>query len=159
MGAGRLKEGTKVKVILLKDVKGTGKREQVVEVSDGYARNFLLPRKLAVQASANAINTIQNAKAAEEHRLAQQRQQTMELAREMKDKEVTVKVKSGANGRLFGSVTGEAIAEAMKAQLGLDVDKRKIELGEPIKQTGRFEVNVRFGPNVAARMFVVVETA
>ena len=157
--AERLKEGTKVKVILLQDVKGTGKREQVLEVSDGYARNFLLPRKLAVQASANAINTIQNAKAAEEHRQAQQRQQTLELAREMKDKEVKVQAKAGANGRLFGAVTGEAIAEAMKKQLGFDVDKRKIELGEPIKQAGRFEVTVRLGPNVTARMFVIVETA
>ena len=148
-----------MKVILLQDVKGTGKREQVLEVSDGYARNFLLPRKLAVQASANAINTIQNAKAAEEHRQAQQRQQTLELAREMKDKEVKVQAKAGANGRMFGAGTGEAIAEAMKKQLGFDVDKRKIELGEPIKQAGRFEVTVRLGPNVTARMFVIVETA
>lgn len=147
-----------MKVILLADVKGTGKREQVLEVSDGYARNFLLPRKLAVQASANAINTIQNAKAAEEHRQAQQRQATLELSKQMKDKEVRLTAKAGANGRLFGSITGEAIAEAMKQQLGFEVDKRKIEISEPIKQAGRFELTVRLGPNVTARMFAIVET-
>lgn len=146
-----------MKVILLKDVKGTGKRDQVLEVSDGYARNFLLPRKLAVEASANAINTIQNAKAAEEHRQAQQRQVMLELAKEMKDKEVRVTAKAGANGRLFGSVTGEAIAEAIKQQLGYDVDKRKIELSEQIKQAGRFEMTLRLGPNITARMFAIVE--
>ena len=146
-----------MKVILLKDVKGTGKREQVLEVSDGYARNFLLPRKLAVQASANAINTIQNAKSAEEHRQAQQRAATLELAQQMKDKEVRLKAKAGANGRLFGSITGEAIADAIKQQLGVEVDKRKIETGEPIKQAGRFELTVRLGPNITARMFAVVE--
>lgn len=146
-----------MKVILLKDVKGTGKREQVLEVSDGYARNFLLPRKLAVQASANAINTIQNAKSAEEHRQAQQRAATLELAQQMKDKEVRLKAKVGANGRLFGSITGEAIAEAIKQQLGVEVDKRKIETGEPIKQAGRFELTVRLGPNITARMFAIVE--
>ena len=142
-----------MKVILLKDVKGTGKRDQVLEVSDGYARNFLLPRKLAVEASANAINTIQNAKAAEEHRQAQQRQAMLELAKEMKDKEVRVAAKAGANGRLFGSVTGEAI----KQQLGYEVDKRKIELSEQIKQAGRFEMTLRLGPNITARMFAIVE--
>ena len=142
-----------MKVILLKDVKGTGKRDQVLEVSDGYARNFLLPRKLAVEASANAINTIQNAKAAEE----QQRQAMLELAKEMKDKEVRVTAKAGANGRLFGSVTGEAIAEAIKQQLGYEVDKRKIELSEQIKQAGRFEMTLRLGPNITARMFAIVE--
>lgn len=155
--AAEKKEVTKVKVILLKDVKGTGKREQVLEVSDGYARNFLLPRKLAVQASANAINTIQNAKSAEEHRQAQQRAATLELAQQMKDKEVRLKAKAGANGRLFGSITGEAIAEAIKQQLGVEVDKRKIETGEPIKQAGRFELTVRLGPNITARMFAIVE--
>ena len=146
-----------MKVILLKDVKGTGKRDQVLEVSDGYARNFLLPRKLAVEASANAINAIQNAKAAEEHRQAQQRQAMLELAKEMKDKEVRVTAKAGANGRLFGSVTGEAIAEAIKQQLGYEVDKRKIELSEQIKQAGRFEMTLRLGPNITARMFAIVE--
>lgn len=146
-----------MKVILLKDVKGTGKREEVLEVSDGYARNFLLPRKLAVQASPDAINAIRNAKLAEEHRQAEQMKLTLALAHNMKDREVKVQAKAGANGRLFGAVTAEAISEAMKAQLDLELDKRKIELSEPIRQTGRFEINVRFGPNVTAHMFVVVE--
>ena len=147
-----------MKVILLADVKGTGKREQVLEVYDGYARNYLLPRKLAVQASADAINTIKNAKAAEEHRQTQQRQATLELARQMKDKEVRLTAKAGANGRLFGSVTGEAIAEAIKQQLGFEIDKRKIEMSEPIKQAGRFELTLRLGPNITARVFAIVET-
>ena len=147
-----------MKVILLADVKGTGKREQVLEVSDGYARNYLLPRKLAVQASADAINTIKNAKATEEHRQTQQRQATLELARQMKDKEVRLTAKAGANGRLFGSVTGEAIAEAIKQQLGFEIDKRKIEMSEPIKQAGRFELTLRLGPNITARVFAIVET-
>ena len=146
-----------MKVVLKQDVKSIGKKDELHEVSDGYARNFLLPRKLAVEASANAINTIQNAKAAEEHRQAQQRQAMLELAKEMKDKEVRVTAKAGANGRLFGSVTGEAIAEAIKQQLGYEVDKRKIELSEQIKQAGRFEMTLRLGPNITARMFAIVE--
>ena len=81
----------------------------------------------------------------------------LELAKEMKDKEVRVTAKAGANGRLFGSVTGEAIAEAIKQQLGYEVDKRKIELSEQIKQAGRFEMTLRLGPNITARMFAIVE--
>ena len=145
-----------MKVILLKDVKGTGKRDQVLEVSDGYARNFLLPRKLAVEASANAINTIQNAKAAEEHRQAQQRQAMLELAKEMKDREVRVTAKAGANGRLFGSVTNFDIAEALTKQ-GFDIHKAQVRLPQgPFKTVGDFPVAIALHSDVVVDITVSV---
>ena len=147
-----------MKVILLQDVKGTGKKEQIVEVSDGYARNFLFPRKLATEASTGAVNNIKTARAAEEHRQALHRAAILEQAKELRDKEVVVKARAGANGRLFGSVTGDAISSALKEQYGYEVDKRKIETSEKISAAGRYEATVRLGPNVTSRIYVVVVT-
>ena len=147
-----------MKVILLKDLKGTGKKDDIVEVSDGYARNYLFPRKIAAEASAGAVNNIRTARAAEEHRQAQQRAAMLDLSQKMKDKEVIVKARVGANGRLFGSVTGEMISGALKAQYGFDVDKRKIETGEPIRAAGKYEAILRLGPNISTKIYVVVET-
>ena len=146
-----------MKVILLQDIKGKGKKGQCIEASDGYARNYLLPRKLAVEANADNLNTMRmNDKAAAE-KAAKERAEALEISRKLKELTVTVAAKGGGAGRLFGSVTGEAIAEAIKQQLGYEVDKRKIELSEQIKQAGRFEMTLRLGPNITARMFAIVE--
>ena len=116
-----------MKVILLSDVKGTGKKDQILEVSDGYARNFLLPRKLAREATNEALNAIDTAKRAAKHRDDVKREQAEQQARELKGKVVIVKMRAGENGKLYGSVTNELIADAMLAQHGVEVDKRRIE--------------------------------
>ena len=131
-----------MKVILLSDVKGTGKKDQILEVSDGYARNFLLPRKLAREATNEALNAIDTAKRAEQQ------------ARELKGKVVIVKMRAGENGKLYGSVTNELIADAMLAQHGVEVDKRKIELEEPVKAVGQVLATVRLAAGVSTRMIV-----
>ena len=122
-----------MKVILLQDIKGTGKKEQIVEVSDGYGRNYLLPRKLAREATAEALNSLERSKGADKHREEVRRQQAEVLSRELKGKVIQLEVRGGDNGKLFGSITNDQIASALKAQHGLDVDKRKLEQEEPIK--------------------------
>ena len=142
-----------MKVILLSDVKGTGKKDQILEVSDGYARNFLLPRKLAREAN-EALNAIDTAKRAAKHRDDVKREQAEQQARELKGKVVIVKMRAGENGKLYGSVTNELIADAMLAQHGVEVDKRKIELEEPVKAVGQVLATVRLAAGVSTRMIV-----
>lgn len=125
-----------MKVLLQQDVKGTGKAGDIVNVSDGYARNFLIPRKLAVPADAGNINAANIKKNAAKHRVEVQRKNARELASGMSDLTVRVYAKAGEGGRLFGSVTGKEIAEALKAQYDISLDKKKIRIAEPIKQTG-----------------------
>ena len=143
-----------MKVILLSDVKGTGKKDQILEVSDGYARNFLLPRKLAREATNEALNAIDTAKRAAKHRDDVKREQAEQQARELKGKVVIVKMRAGENGKLYGSVTYELIADAMLAQHGVEVDKRKIELEEPVKAVGQVLATVRLAAGVSTRMIV-----
>ena len=143
-----------MKVILLSDVKGTGKKDQILEVSDGYARNFLLPRKLAREATNEALNAIDTAKRAAKHRDDVKREQAEQRARELKGKVVIVKMRAGENGKLYGSVTNELIADAMLAQHGVEVDKRKIELEEPVKAVGQVLATVRLAAGVSTRMIV-----
>lgn len=143
-----------MKVILLSDVKGTGKKDQILEVSDGYARNFLLPRKLAREATNEALNAIDTAKRAAKHRDDVKREQAEQQARELKGKVVIVKMRAGENGKLYGSVTNELIADAMLAQYGVEVDKRKIELEEPVKAVGQVLATVRLAAGVSTRMIV-----
>ena len=145
-----------MKVILLKDVKGTGTKDQIVEVNDGYGRNFLLPRKLAVEATAAAVNAVEKAKSAEKHREDVKRNDADELARKMKGKVVIVKVRAGEGGRLYGSITGQEIADALKAQHGVDLDKRKIELSEAVRTTGQSTITLKLSAGVAARMILNV---
>ena len=121
-----------MKVILLKDIKGTGKKDQILEVSDGFGRNYLLPRKLAVEATSEALNSIEKSKSAAKHREDVKKNDAETAARELKGKTVTVKVRAGENGRLYGSITTQEIADALKAQHGVELDKRKIELDEKI---------------------------
>ena len=131
-----------MKVILLKDVKGQGKRDDIITVSDGYARNFLFPQKLAVEATAGASREIARKRAAEDQREAERRQNATEKAAALKGKVIELKVKCGETGRLYGAVTTAEIAEQLQAQHGITVDKKKIEISEPIKQLGVTTISV-----------------
>ena len=145
-----------MKVILLQDVKGSGKKDQILEVSDGFARNFLLPRKLAREATAEALNAIEKAKQAVQHREDVKKEEAERKARELKGKLVTVKAKAGEGGRLYGSVTVAEIADALKQQHGVEIDRRKIELEEPVRTAGQTIFSVRLTAGVATRMLLNV---
>ena len=143
-----------MKVILTQDVRGQGKRGQMIEVSDGYARNFLLPRKLAQEATADNINTMRmNDKAAKE------RAEALELRNRMKDMTVVVTAKGGGAGRLFGSVTNTEVSEALAKQAGIQLDKRKIVLDEPIKSVGVYTVKCKLGYEINAELKIEVKEA
>ena len=146
-----------MKVILLKDIQGTGKKDQIVEVSDGYGRNYLLPRKLAKEASAEALNALEKSRSADKHREEVRRQEAEIKARELKGKVVQLEVKGGENGKLFGSVTTDQIAAALKAQHGVDIDKRRLELEEPIKSAGQYFVTLKLVAGISTRMLVNVK--
>jgi large subunit ribosomal protein L9 len=145
-----------MKVLLIKDVSGTGKEGDIVNVSDGYARNFLIPKKLAVPADAGNINAANIKKAAQKHRVDVQRKNAKELASGMSNLTVRVYAKAGENGKLFGSVTGKEIAEALKEQYDLSIDKKKIRLAEPIKTTGVTEVHAHMFEQTDAKFKVEV---
>lgn len=146
-----------MKVILLQDVKGQGKKGQLIDVSDGYARNFLLPRKLAQEATADNINTMKmNDKAAQEKR-QKEREQALALSKVLKEMTLTVMAKGGGAGRLFGSVTNAEIADALQKQHKIDLDKRKIVLKEPIKNVGTYTVTCKLGYEVNAELTVEIK--
>ncbi len=145
-----------MKVLLQQDVKGTGAAGDIVNVSDGYARNFLIPRKLAVPADAGNINAANIRKNAAKHRIEVQRRNAKELASGMSDLTVRVYAKAGEGGRLFGSVTGKEIAEALKEQYDISVDKKKIRIPEPIKQTGLVTVSAHMFEQTDAKFKVEV---
>ena len=146
-----------MKVILLQDIKGTGKKDQVVEASDGYARNYLIPRKLAKEATAEALNSIEKAKSADKHREAVKRAEAEEKARELKGKVIQLSVRGGENGKLYGAITNDQIAAALKEQHGFEVDKRKLELEEPIKTAGQAFVTLKLMAGISTRMIVNVK--
>ena len=148
-----------MKVILLADVKGTGKKEEIVNVSDGYARNFLFPKKLAVESTPGASKEIERKKAAERQREMERRAEAEKKAGVLRGKVINVAAKCGAQGRLYGSVTGQEIAEALKKQYQVDVDKRKIDLSDAIRSVGETEVIVKLYPEVSATMTVRVTAA
>lgn len=145
-----------MKVILLADVKGTGKKEEIVNVSDGYARNFLFPKKLAVESTPGAAREIERKKAAERAREMERRAEAEKKAGLLRGKVITVTAKCGAQGRLYGSVTGQEIADALKKQYQVDVDKRKIDLSDVIRTVGETEVVVKLYPEISAKMTVRV---
>ena len=145
-----------MKVILQADVKGQGKKGEIKEVSDGYARNFLLPRKLAIEASADALNAIRNHDAAVARRREEEKQAARAMAEKLASMPVRVSKKAGDNGKLFGAVTGKEIADAFKAQYGQEMDHRKIVLDEPIKVYGKYELKVKLFPEITGTLFVVV---
>ena len=145
-----------MKVILQADVKGTGKKGQVFEVADGYARNFLFPKKLAIEATTGNIQDITHKKTLEDSRKGKEKEAAVELAAKLNALLIEVKTKTGEGGRLFGSVTSKEIADALKKQHGFEVDKRKLEIKEPIKALGNYEVHVKIHPDVMATLKVHV---
>ena len=144
-----------MKVILLKDVKAQGKKGDIIDVSDGYAKNFLLKKGLAEQASSVAVNSLKLQKEAEERRRAEEAAAIRALAKTMDKSKVTLSIKCGENGKVFGSVTSREIA-AKLAELGYDVDKKKIVLKDPIKTVGDYTVEIRLMEGVSAKVFVSV---
>ncbi len=146
-----------MKVILLQDVKTKGKRDDIIEVSDGYARNFLLPKGLAVEASAKNLNDVKTKKANEAHIAAEELAEAKKEAENIEKAEVTLKIRAGEGGKTFGSVTSKEIAEAAKEQAGLTIDKKKIVLAEPIKVVGDYKITVKLHPEVSAELSVKVE--
>ena len=146
-----------MKVILLQDVKGKGKKGQMIEVSDGYARNFMLPKKMAVEATADAVNTMRmNDKAAAE-KAAKERAEAMEVSKKLRELTLVVTAKGGGAGRLFGSVTNQEIADALKASSGITLDKRKIVIADPIKNVGTYTVTCKLGYEITAPLTVKIE--
>ncbi len=148
-----------MKVILMQDVKGKGKKGQMIEVSDGYARNYMLPRKIAVEATADAVNTMRmNDKAAAE-KAAKERAEAVETSKQLREMTLVVKAKGGGAGRLFGSVTNQEIADALKAKTGIVLDKRKIVIADPIKNVGTYTVTCKLGYEISAPLTVKIEEA
>ena len=145
-----------MKVILQQDVKGQGKKGQMVEVSEGYARNFLLPRKIAVAATADAINTMNLKEKARKAEEARQKALAEETAEKLKECMVKLTARAGGNGKLFGAVTTKEISEGLQKQFGIDVPKQKLVLEEPIKSFGSYEVKARLGYEVTATVYVSV---
>ena len=146
-----------MKIILLQDVKSLGKKGEIVEASDGYARNYILPKKLGVEANAQHRNDRKLQKANEEKVAKQQLEAAREFAKELETKEVVVKMKAGEGGRVFGSVSSKEIAQAAKVQCGMEIDKKKIQMQEPIKSFGIFEVTVKLHPKVSGKLKVKVQ--
>ena len=145
-----------MKVILQQDVRGQGKKGQLVEVSDGYARNFLFPRKLAVAATTDNVNTMKLQDKARREREAKEKAEAMELVQNLKDCPVKVAAKAGAGGRLFGAVTSKEISEALQAQFGLNIAKSKIVQDEPIKSFGTYQLKCKLGYEITGTVNVVV---
>ena len=147
-----------MKVILLKDIKGTGKKDQIIEDSDGYARNFLFPKGLAREASAANLNAIENAKSAKKHREDVERAQAQEKAKQLAGKIIRISARGAEGGRLYGSVTSQEIAAALEAQYGVKVEKRRIEVAN-IRNAGDFTVSVWLYAGITAEMTARVEVA
>ena len=148
-----------MKLILLGDVKALGKKGDLVDVAEGYARNFLLPRKLATEANRGALTMLSEQKAAKEKREAQQLAETKELAKLLESKPVAVRAKAGGNGKLFGTVTNADIADAITQTFSVPVDKHKIEVKNAIKALGTYPIEIRLGKNVVVKTTVSVTAA
>ena len=148
-----------MKVILMQDVKGKGKKGQMIEVSDGYARNYMLPRKMALEATADAVNTMRmNDKAAAE-KAARERAEALEISKKLREMTLVVTARGGGAGKLFGSVTNQEIADALKAKSGIALDKRKIVISDPIKTVGTYTVQCKLGYEISAPLTVKIEEA
>jgi large subunit ribosomal protein L9 len=145
-----------MKVILKEDVKGLGKKESMVEVSDGYARNFLMPRGLAVEANASNLNVMNTKKEAEKNKKAKELEEAKKLAEVLKSIEVVVNSKAGEQGKLFGSITSKDIVEHLKSQHKISLDKKKLFLSEPIKSVGKYTIDVKIYPEVTSKIKVKI---
>lgn len=148
-----------MKIILKADVKALGKKGQVFEVSDGYARNFLFPKGLAIEATSGNLNDIASKKVNEERKKEKEKQEAQALAAKLSAITIEVSTKTGEGGRLFGSVTNKEIAEALKAKHGVDLDKRKLEMKDPIKTLGTFTIQAKLHPEVTAQLQVQVKAS
>ena len=148
-----------MKVILLQDVKGKGKKGQMLEVSDGYARNFMLPKKLAIEATPDAINTMKMNDKATQERIAKEKAEALELSKKLREMTLVVTAKGGGAGRLFGSVTNQEIADALAKNSGIKLDKRKIVIADPIKSIGTYTVTCKLGYEINAPLTVKIEEA
>ena len=145
-----------MKVILTQDVKGQGKKDQIIEVSDGYARNFLLPKKLAIPADAKALNEAKNKEASIKHKIDVETAQAKEIAAKLEVVIVKLVCKSGADGRLYGSVTSKDVADALEAQHKIAIDKKKINVASPIKAYGKYELDVKLYTDVSGKINLLV---
>ncbi len=144
-----------MKVVLLQDVKGLGKKGELVNASDGYSRNYLFPRKLAMEANSQAMSELKNREAAEKHRIETETANAEKDAKKLEGKTVKITAKAGAGGKLFGSVTGKDVALAIKEQFGIDVDKKKVQLDD-IKAFGTYPAEVRLYNGISAAIYVLV---
>ncbi|MBO4979284.1 MAG: 50S ribosomal protein L9 [Clostridia bacterium] len=145
-----------MKVILTQDVKSQGKKDQIIEVSDGYARNFLFPKKLAIPADAKALNEAKNKEASRLHKIEVEKQQAQEIAEKLDATLVKIVAKSSADGRLYGAITSKDVADSLMKDHKIEVDKRKITLPEPIKTYGRFELEVKLYNDVTGKIHLLV---
>lgn len=146
-----------MKVILLKDVKSIGKKDDIVEVKDGYARNYLLPRELAVEATEGRINRVSDKRKAEKQKKQKEKEEAKILKSELEKLKIVIKTKAGSKGKLFGSITNKDIAEALKSQHSIEIDRKKIILGEAIKAIGSYDLDIKVYPEVTARLKVYIE--
>ncbi len=146
-----------MKVILLDNIKGVGKKDEVINASDGYARNFLFPKKLAVEANAENMSKLKNKQDSVQHKKDVEKDKAEEIAKKLKDITVNIKVKAGDNGRIFGGVTSKEISENLKQQFKIDVDKKKIVLNETIKNLGVFNVQAKLFEGVTGNIKVNVQ--
>ena len=146
-----------MKVILLTDVKGKGKKGQMIEVSDGYARNYMLPRKLAQEATADAVNTMRMNDKATAERQARERAEAVAISKQLRELTLIVKAKGGGAGRLFGAVTTTEIADALKKNAGINIDKRKLVLADNIKNVGTYTVKAKLGYEIVGQFSVKIE--
>jgi large subunit ribosomal protein L9 len=145
-----------MKVILTSDVKGTGKKGQVIEASDGYAKNFLIPRKLGVEATKENVNTLENNRKKEETRRRDELQRARDMKEALEGKIIKIPVKTGGKGKLFGSVTNKEIAEGLELQTGLLVDRKKIVIPEAIRTTGQKHVDIKLHAEVTAKLTIEI---
>ena len=145
-----------MKVVLLQDVKAQGKKDQVVEVSDGYARNFLFPKKLAVPADAKVINDIKNKQSSAKHKEEVERENARALAKKLSETTIKLTAEAGSDGRFYGAITSKDIAEALSKLVGTEIDKRKIVLKETIKAYGSFDVEIKLLQDISAKFIVKV---
>ena len=145
-----------MKVVFLADVKGQGKKDQIKEVSDGYARNFLLPKKLAVPADAKMMNEIKNKESSKQHKIDTEKAAAKALAEKLQKITVKITAQAGGDGRLYGSVTSKDISEALSKQFGITIDKRKLTLDEPIKAFGLYSIDVKLYTEISGKINVSV---
>jgi len=145
-----------MKVILLADIKGVGKKDEIINSSDGYARNYLLPKKLAVEANANNLAKLKSKQDSNNFRKAEEKKEAQNISEKLKQITLQIKVKAGENGKIFGSITSKEISENLKEKYKIDIDKKKIDLKEPIKNLGTFNVNIKLYEGVIGNLKIQI---